>query len=623
VCGVVAAIVTVQAYFDTGGTFDFSAGQGYYEQLGDAFLSGQLYLKTPPSPELLALPNPYDPTANQAYTLHDASLYQGHYYLYFGPFPALIHAALRVATQRPVLDGPVEVASAVVAAVCFWVILERFRRELAPTVRPWLTLLLSLAFGIGGNLLFLVARPAVYHEAVLVAMACMFASLAVLSSTWSTHCLTARSLLVCGVLIGCAVAARVTYLAYAAAIGVTLLTCSVLARRCWRTALPGPALFAAPVLAIGGLLLLYNWARFGSIFETGLSYQLAGPSVAGGVSPMACGSNLRSLFELYFAAFPRLQLHYPWLPFANGPSPSWPVWFPRQWMVPAASVLPIEPPLVSPFVLAPVSLLVVAAPITLLWRPTLGRTLLLAAIPTLGGAVLMVPFLSCANGVDARYFGDVSPALTLLGSLVFVSTVDRAARSSARARISIGIFGALSLAVTLVIGVALGLAAWRYSYNAQADTIGGFTEDWLVNLHLLQPTTYVDTFPDDLRNRGLASSGVYQDGWVQQSSSFTLIQPSNEAMLVVRGTFFDLPVQAGSTQTTELRLFVDGEQVGQQALAASDFNVEAPAPPGLGKRRIDLQFSQIRQLPAPDTRQAAALLRYVGFQAARVPSPSA
>ena len=82
-------LVSVETYFDTAGTFQFDSRTGYYDSLdyydtlAAAFLSGQLYLKTVPDPELLALPNPYDPSKNEKFRLHDASLYNGRYYLYF------------------------------------------------------------------------------------------------------------------------------------------------------------------------------------------------------------------------------------------------------------------------------------------------------------------------------------------------------------------------------------------------------------------------------------------------------------------------------------------------------------------------------------------------------------
>ena len=61
----------------------------YYNLLADGLLDGQLSLKVTPPLELLKLPDPFDPVANEKYKLHDVSLYNGRYYLYFGITPAL------------------------------------------------------------------------------------------------------------------------------------------------------------------------------------------------------------------------------------------------------------------------------------------------------------------------------------------------------------------------------------------------------------------------------------------------------------------------------------------------------------------------------------------------------
>src|SRR3984893_16414151 len=67
----------------------------YYDMLADAFLHGQTHLLVEPDPRLLELPDPYDPIANMRYRLHDLSLYQGKYYLYWGPVPGLLLAPVK------------------------------------------------------------------------------------------------------------------------------------------------------------------------------------------------------------------------------------------------------------------------------------------------------------------------------------------------------------------------------------------------------------------------------------------------------------------------------------------------------------------------------------------------
>ena len=77
----------------------WGGASSYPMMLAESFLKGQTYLATKPKPELLALPDPYDPNFNDHYRLHDASLYQGKYYLYFSPVVSiLILAPIRYVT---------------------------------------------------------------------------------------------------------------------------------------------------------------------------------------------------------------------------------------------------------------------------------------------------------------------------------------------------------------------------------------------------------------------------------------------------------------------------------------------------------------------------------------------
>ena len=72
---------------------------GYYVALlADAFLHRQTSLRVMPDPRLLALPDPYDPLTNAPFRLHDALLFNGRYYLYWGPVPSLILAGLYITT---------------------------------------------------------------------------------------------------------------------------------------------------------------------------------------------------------------------------------------------------------------------------------------------------------------------------------------------------------------------------------------------------------------------------------------------------------------------------------------------------------------------------------------------
>src|SRR5439155_11284335 len=93
---IAVATAAVGSYYlwqvrSAGYRFDWGTPQsGYYNYLGRAFAHGRLELPIKPSPELLALPNPWDPAANEPYRMHDMALFHGRYYLYHGAGPAVM-----------------------------------------------------------------------------------------------------------------------------------------------------------------------------------------------------------------------------------------------------------------------------------------------------------------------------------------------------------------------------------------------------------------------------------------------------------------------------------------------------------------------------------------------------
>ena len=62
----------------------------HYNLLTRALLQGHLHIDVEPRPELFELTEPYRPGRNAPFRYHDASLYRGRYYLYFGVVPVLV-----------------------------------------------------------------------------------------------------------------------------------------------------------------------------------------------------------------------------------------------------------------------------------------------------------------------------------------------------------------------------------------------------------------------------------------------------------------------------------------------------------------------------------------------------
>ncbi|MCC7371975.1 MAG: hypothetical protein IT306_26405 [Chloroflexi bacterium] len=125
--------------------------------------------------------------------------------------------------------------------------------------------------------------------------------------------------------------------------------------------------------------------------------------------------------------------------------------------------------------------------------------------------------------------------------------------------------------------------------------------------------------PADLVLPSVNASGASSDGWVGQSTSFNLTQPSAPSSFVVRGM---VPLVDDPGYTTQVRVLIDGQENARQTLGLGDFEVRAMPPPGAGTRHVELSFSTSQQLPVPDGRTVGARLSFVGFERdAQVTSP--
>lgn len=255
----------------------------YYDRMAEGFKSGHLYIKEAPSPRLLAAFDPYE-DQNVRLGLWDASLYKGRYYLYWGPVPALLLLAFKavsgstatVSDQWPTLIfmlGRFYAGAALIFALCR----ARFLRPPA-----WLVVLAVAAFGLAAPGPFIVARPHVY-EACLAAGQCFL-----LWGMWAAlRGITRREarlplFVLAGGLWALAIGSRVTMLfAVPLLVAITTLTTLLLPRPANGKGGSGWAELFQSALALGllptaaiGAYAYYNYARFDSVMEFGVTYQI-------------------------------------------------------------------------------------------------------------------------------------------------------------------------------------------------------------------------------------------------------------------------------------------------------------------------------------------------------------
>jgi len=135
----------------------------YYALLTDAFLAGQTSLLVQPPAEMLALPDPYDPVANARLRLHDASLYHGKYYLYFGPTPAIVlflPYKLLTGSHLPTRIAVAWFCNCGFACSCglFFLLVKREKWDCP----GWLGSAAVLSLGTAPGVAFLLTRPSFY-----------------------------------------------------------------------------------------------------------------------------------------------------------------------------------------------------------------------------------------------------------------------------------------------------------------------------------------------------------------------------------------------------------------------------------------------------------------------------
>jgi hypothetical protein len=158
------------------------------------------------------------------------------------------------------------------------------------------------------------------------------------------------------------------------------------------------------------------------------------------------------------------------------------------------------------------------------------------------------------------------------------------------------------------------LRLWGRDVPSDSRRIVGFTRD----ISLISEQDYaaldaphsIQWFPRDLTNKNLEYSGIYEDGWVAESSYVVLKAPQEFSTLAVS---VSVPELRGRRAASWVALLVDGQEVGRQPASSATIGFRIPVR-GSGKRRIELRFDRADSLPAPDGRPISALIRYVRFQ---------
>ena len=256
---------------------------GYYGLQTAGFAAGHLYAAVQPSPGLLALKDPYDPTANAPFRIHDMTLWRGRYYLYYGVTPVLVFFMpwLALTGWYPEEAWAVAFFCSVGVAAALG-LLGAVRWRFFPTAPRWALVMGALVLVLASPVARLTQAVSFYQVPITAAFALHMMTLVAIYAALTAGrkarwiWLTAAS-----TLYGLSIGSRPNYVlsGFALVVPWAVLVWRDRRRGGWWPGLRlGLAAFG-PALLAGFGLLFYNWARFGAATEFGIKYTLGGERI--------------------------------------------------------------------------------------------------------------------------------------------------------------------------------------------------------------------------------------------------------------------------------------------------------------------------------------------------------
>jgi len=445
----VLLVLTAYAFFGSTGTWELRRvnwPESFYAGQVEGFLLGQLSLRHEADPALAKLANPYEMKQREGITFSwDASYYKGKYYLYFSPVPALLFTLPFKLVGKGYPSDPLTMTFfAMWAFLASSAFLKRALRHIEAARHIPFPVWVLLA-GVGNAIPFTLTEVRVYEVAVACAMA--------MSATWAYTLLrflerpSWRTAAVMGLFLALTVATRPNMIVLIPVAALAMFLSG--ARRTMIAA-------AIPVFLIGSAYAIYNYQRFGSPFETGLSYQLT-------TKPMLDETPCRLCTASDFSRFMNTLMHYVFYP------PKFVSTFPfahlRYNDVDRETSFPARSEEVGGIAaLTPLSIIGSAFALLLLLAKRVRDTGTRAAFFVLAAAWIAMLTLSTCRWVTARYSLDFA-GLMLLGGIIAIEqglTFLREAGVSVR---PLRVLVVLLAVYSIVTGLLLGFAGPRMAFR--------------------------------------------------------------------------------------------------------------------------------------------------------------
>ncbi len=304
----VILIVTVYVWIISAGQWtNWRTPTAYYYRLAQSFDNGQLSLQDPTDPRLLTLSDPYENTdLRKSITFPwDASFYNGKFYFYWGPTPALILSLIIPFYGGAVGDHYVFFVFLIGLLFLNILILKTLWDDYFKTLPLWIFFLCILLIGLVNPIPWITNRHAIYEAAIASGQFFFVGGLYWVYTAFKKSPLSRWRLVIAGIFWAFAFGSRAIIV-----LPIAFMVCLIwlgIARMQLKTlglaqTVSSCAALGSPIVLGGLAVAWYNWARFGSFFEFGLRFQLNDTNLNKYFNEVFSGSYIYSNFYNYLLA---------------------------------------------------------------------------------------------------------------------------------------------------------------------------------------------------------------------------------------------------------------------------------------------------------------------------------
>lgn len=265
------AIILIYAWFaSTGSWTSWFNETYYYDLLATAFRHGQIALEVQPDPALLVLEEPYEPENRQGIpVLWDATFYNGNYYLYWGPAPALLLAFVKFIYSPGIGDKTLTFIFLTGTLVSLTLLILELWREHFSRIPNWMVLLAIAFSGLINPMPYVLVEGRIYEAAIVAGQFFLICGL-----YWLACAVNRPSVLrftLAGMFLALSACSRTTLVPAVAFIALIVLLRAI---KSWqKREIVHVIAFGLPLAMSFAGYAWYNFARFGSITEFGLRHQ--------------------------------------------------------------------------------------------------------------------------------------------------------------------------------------------------------------------------------------------------------------------------------------------------------------------------------------------------------------